>query len=99
MVTTVRKNRTHRRRGNVKSRKMTNNRSHLRQQRGGFVLSAAFIISLWKIGAITYGSLTALKKLKKATRKIEEEVEKEYGENSKDVIDLCKSIVKKTSII
>ena len=92
MGTTVRKNRTHRRRGNVKSRKMTNNRSHLRQQRGGF------IGLIFALGIITYGSLKITKKIMKYGDKIEGQIEKEFEGNAPEIIKACKEIVKKTTI-
>lgn len=92
MGTTVRKNRTHRRRGNVRSRRMTNNRNHLRQQKGGFI-GLIFVL-----GIATYGSLKATKKIMKYYDKIEKQIEKEFGEDAQAILDACKSIVEKTSI-
>lgn len=92
MGTTVRKNRTHRRRGNVKSRRMTNNRNLVRQQKGGF------IGLIFALGIITYGSLKMTKKIMKYYEKIEGQIKKEFKDNADEIIEACKSIVKKTSI-
>lgn len=92
MGTTVRKNRTHRRRGNVKSRRMTNNRNSVRQKKGGF------IGLIFALGIITYGSLKMTKKIMKYYDKIEGQIKKEFKDDADAILEACKSIVEKTSI-